>query len=444
MFPKQSSKTAGEVEVFVKGIKPDPKVSYIHLISTGALEWYGPNKRGDSFNENSRIYNPPVPDTNDCREIHLEGGLETFHNPTFMSNGAVYREHQSIVADPSNKPLGRVVFAMYYKPMHRGELIICLENDKWHDDIERLSKGLPLFFSMGCLCSNDVCSICGRRTSPNDNAGRCDHLKYQLKNFLENGTQVHAITDHPVFYDISRVSCPADKIAFSLAKVASENTPVRPPAVIPVQFMDRLQGRRADRISLLCKMAAEETVIDSTNQSLPYGMPDDEEKKLLCELSPRAPEVLYVLNRKKAVLPFPQFLCLVCGDGMVDDGIVDTVMSLLPSVHRNIVKDRDVADFIDDGTWEGDCNVSPSIVSKTEPLVSRYSLEEGPVQVRVVHAVMRKEGKTASDKRVVSPAAGAAAAGLAKDYARYQLSFITANPDPRCIRLTLAGNRSSM
>ena len=55
-----------------------------------------------------------------------------------------------------------------------------------------------------------------------------------------------------------RVSCPADKIAFSLAKVASDDSVVIPPAVIPVRFVDRLQGRKADRISLLCKLAAEE------------------------------------------------------------------------------------------------------------------------------------------------------------------------------------------
>lgn len=128
---------------------------------------------------------------------------------------------------------------------------------------------------------------------------------------------------------------------------------------------------------------------------------------------------------------------------MLDNGMLDHIMGLLPSVNRNIVKDKDVAAFIDDGTWEGDCNASPSLVNKVEPLIARYSLDEGPVQVRVVRAVMRKEGKTASDKRIVTPAAGAAATGLAKEYARYQLSFITANPDPRSIRLTLASNRGN-
>lgn len=441
--PIGSTKTAGEVDLFVKSIQPDPKCSYVHLISTGALEWYGPNKRGDSFNESARVYFPPSPDTDECREVHLGGGLEEFHNPTFMSNGAVYRDHKSIIADPSNKPQGNVVFAIYNKPMHRGELVIRLDNDKWADDIERLSKGLPLFFSMGCLCAGDVCSVCGRRTSPNDLINRCDHLKHHIKSFMEDGTQVHAITDRPLFYDISRVSCPADKIAFSLAKVASDDSVVIPPAVIPVRFVDRLQGRKADRISLLCKLAAEEVVIDSTGETLPITQPDEEEKRLLCSLSNQAPEVLYILHRRRAVLPFPQFMCLVGGPDMLDNGMLDHIMGLLPSVNRNIVKDKDVAAFIDDGTWEGDCNASPSLVNKVEPLIARYSLDEGPVQVRVVRAVMRKEGKTASDKRIVTPAAGAAATGLAKEYARYQLSFITANPDPRSIRLTLASNRGN-
>ena len=52
-IPKTASDTSSEIEVFVKSLKPDPNNSYVHLISLGSMEWYGPNKRGDGFNESS-------------------------------------------------------------------------------------------------------------------------------------------------------------------------------------------------------------------------------------------------------------------------------------------------------------------------------------------------------------------------------------------------------
>lgn len=444
-FVRPVAKTASELEVFVKDIQPDPVHSYVHLISTGAMEWYGPNKRADSFNEAATIYHPPYPDNDACREVQLEGGLSEFHNPTFMANGKVYREHASIIADRKNKPQGEVVFAIYNQPMHRGELIIKLENEKWRDDIERLTNNLPLFFSMGCLCANDVCSVCGRRTSPNNTKARCEHLLKHPKEFAENGTQVHAITDHPLFYDISRVASPADKIAFSLAKVASDDTLVLPtPSVIPVRFADRTTGRRADRVSLLCKLAAEEVIIDNTHESIPCESPDDEEAKLLDELAPQATQVIYILNSRRAMLPVPQFMRLAGGMGGWDDGMTTLVMSRMPDVHRCIIKDPGLSEFIDDGTWEGACSPAQSLVSKVEPLIARYSLDEEPVQRRVIRAVIRKESKVASDsRRIFTPGAGAAATGLAREYARYQLSFITANPDPRSLHLTAASNRGT-
>jgi len=433
-----AAKTASEVELFVKGIKPDPKHSYIHLISLGALEWYGPNKRGDSFNESGGVYRPPAPDTPACAEVILEGGLEAFHNPTFMSNGGVYREHRSVIANPANRPLGKVVLAVYNKPMHRGELVVKLDNEEWRDDIETIARGKPVFFSMGCLCATDVCSVCGRRVSPNNIAGRCVHLRRHLKSFMEDGTQVHAITDRPVFYDISRVASPADKIAFSLAKVASDGT--RAPGTAPFAAVAPADARRADRLGLLCKLASEEKEMEKNGESLPAVEMDEEEKRLLASFGDDAPLVIRVLHDQGALLPLPQFLCLAGGSADIDDDLVEEAADLLPGIHRDIVGGVDVSDFIEDGTWEGAAGAPRDLVIKLGPLAARHGLGGGPVRARVIRAVAQGRGFEPR-RRAVTPGAAEAAKALAREYARYQLSFITANPEPRVIRLAIAANR---
>ena len=450
-FTAPVMKTASAVETFVKTIRPDKDHSYVHLISVGAQEYYGPNKRGDSFNEDGKVYRPPAPFAKEAAEVVLEGGLKKFHDPTFTANGKVYREHQSIIADPKNKPLGDVVFAIYNEPMHRGELIIKLDNKSWAPDIKRLENGKPIYFSMGCLTATDVCSVCGKRTSPMDLENRCGHLKDDLLSFMENGTQVHAITDHPIFYDISRVAVPADKIAFSLSKVASEgilsigsNLPEDPLAILPVRMVDRMRGRRVDRFNLISKAAAEERIVINGGMTLPVSTSDEEEGKLLDDLSKDAPKVIFIMNKNRALLPPPQFTRLVGGCGSSLDSAMPLVGNQLSGIFSSLMGSSDLASFIDDGTYEGEESFDRGLLSKVAPLISRYSLDEEPVQRRVIHIVIAPNVKTASEQRIFTPDAGALASKLAREYARYQLSFMTENPDRRSVALALANNHGNV
>lgn len=446
-FTAPVAKTAGDVDSFIRDIKPDKDHSYVHLISIGAQEFYGPNKRGDSFNEATRVYRPPAPWSKEATEITLEGGLKEFHNPTFMANGKVYLEHRSVISDPRNKPRGDVVFATYNEPMHRGELIIRLPRELWESDIKRLEDGKPMYFSMGCLTASDVCSVCGKRTSPNDLENRCDHLRNNILSYMANGTQVHAITDHPIFYDISRVAVPADKIAFSLGKVASDNTVPsfrEHMPTLPASLVDRIRGRRADRVSLVVKAAAEERYVSSSGMDLPVTTSSDEEGKLLDSLSKDAPKVIFILNKRKAVLPPPQFIRLVggCGDSL--DSAMPLIGSNLENIFNEIMGGGDLASFIDDGTYEGEETTDQELMRKVAPLISRYSLEEEPVTRRIVQIVVAPSPKFASERKLFTPGAGEMAAKLAREYARYQLSFMTENPDNRSIHLTLAHNHGNV
>lgn len=438
-----ASKCASEIKDFVKGIKPDKDHSYVHLISTGAVEWYGPNKRGDSFNEKGGVYKPSEPYSKEAKEVELDGGLEKYHDATFKANGKVYREHHSIVEDSKNKPLGEVVFAAYNKPMHRGELVVKLSNDEWKDDLERISKGKPCYYSMGCLTKDDVCSICGKRTSPNDDKNRCDHLKNHLLEYTDKGFQVHALTDHPIFYDISRVARPADKIAYSLGKVASDIDKAAP---VSAFLLDRATGRRVDRLALLCKIAEEEKTM-TEGEKLPVEDVDDEDKEVIRKIPDKDKgKVLVIMRRHNAILPPPVFLELLAGGDAVAKKSLPLLGDHLDGIFSRMLKDDSLNGFLDDGTYDDEDDVDDrSLEEMIGPLLGKYSLDDEPYRRRVIRITIVPGRKVAGDYgMIITPGADSAAEKLAREYARYQLSFLTTHPDRRTIRQVLAGNHSNV
>ena len=438
-----ATKCASEIRDFVKGIKPDKNHSYVHLISTGAVEYYGPNKRGDSFNETGGKYNPPEPYSKEASEVVLDGGLKKYHDSTFRANGKVYREHHSIVEDKKNKPLGEVVFAAYNDPMHRGELVVRLANDEWHDDLERIAKGKPCYYSMGCLTKDDVCSICGKRTSPNDSKNRCEHLKGHLLEYHSSGRQVHAITDHPIFYDISRVARPADKIAYSLGKVASDMDVQAP---LSAFMLDRASGRRIDRLNLMQKIAEEEKTM-TEGEKLPVEDSDEEDREVLKKIKPEdGGKVLVIMRRHNALLPPPVFVELLAGGDATCHRAMPLIGDHLDGIFTRMLKDDSLNGFLDDGTYDDEDDVDDkSLEDLVAPLIRRYSLDDEPYRRRIIRITMVPGKKVAGDYgMIITPGADLMAGKLAKEYARYQLSFLSAHPDRRTIRQVLSGNHSNV
>lgn len=444
-IPGLTSKNASDVDIFVKGISPDKDHSYIHLISLGSMEWYGPNKRGDGFNESGYEFRPPKPCDKNHITINLEGGLKEFHNPGFMSNGKVYREHHSILS--GGEPQGEVVFATYNEPMHRGELIIKLENDKWSDDIAKIEKGEPTYYSMGALCKTDTCAICGKTVSPNS-PDRCSHLKDHILEIDADGNQSVAITDHPIFYDISRVARPADKIAFSLAKVASEAngaSDIVSLPTMPTTLLDTLNNRmRVDRLNLITKVASEERVI-TINSQLPVKLHDAEDEEVIKKIKTEdVPKVIFILKKHRAVLPPPTFMRLVGGEESSINEAMPLIGECLSGIFNKILKAPFLKDFLEDGTYEGEECFDRDLFNTVLPLINKYSLQDEPVKRRVIRVILSPSAKVASDKLVITPSVYSLAQKLATEYARYQLSFLTENSDTAAMRLTLANNHANV
>jgi hypothetical protein len=238
-----------------------PGHTYIHLISVAAGEHYGPNSRADFYNGDAYRHELSCPEKGKPNFIILKPGLSATHNKTFMEHGGVYTEHVSSL--DGAEPQGYIVKAALNPEMKRGELIIGVETNKWADDIHKLESGTPLKFSIGASAPYDICSVCGHITTTED--GHCDHYKTMPGEFLADGSQVYVISDNCLFHDISRVKNPAEKIAFSIRKVASGRgnrfvTPVGPAKASVVRALCKTANAKA-RFDMLCKLAAIEKEI---------------------------------------------------------------------------------------------------------------------------------------------------------------------------------------
>lgn len=186
-----------EIANFIENFKPDPKFMYLHVIAMGAGEYYGCNKNGDYFPEDS---------------------LKARHK-TFEQQAKVFKEHNNKPTSPS---YGFVPVAWYNSKMHRVELVLAIDKEKGADIVRDVEAGKQLEVSMGCRIPHDVCSICGNKAAKTHEY--CDHIKFENKKVYADGRQVFMYNYLPTFYDISIVGRRADRIAYAMGKVASESS----------------------------------------------------------------------------------------------------------------------------------------------------------------------------------------------------------------------------
>lgn len=190
---------------------------YVLLNALGAGEFYGSNKNGDYFNEWSLLGDRIPPDVQEfLREkglpIPTEWGYKTFERYAYP-----YKHHDN--DDPMKSCGERVCCADYNHKMHRVELIVFIKGAKAPEVVRKIDNGEPVAFSMGARLPFDVCSIC--KKPARRKADYCDHLKNMLNYIYPDGRKVYAYNYFPRFFDISIVTVPADRSAYSLKKVAS-------------------------------------------------------------------------------------------------------------------------------------------------------------------------------------------------------------------------------
>jgi len=210
------TKSASEALDYIKHVVPEPGKTHLLLLAMGAEETYGPNRNGDGFSEY------PVParskeaaSNNNDRWWIAPGQELTKTYRTFETNPAhAFKHHQN--RDPG-KASGYVKRAFWNPRMHRVELLTMIDNEKDAEWVERVEAGEFPSVSMGCRIKYDVCSRCGNKAP-----SRADYCKHAMamNHINPDGTKNFVYNPDADFFDISRVFRPADRIGYTLKKVA--------------------------------------------------------------------------------------------------------------------------------------------------------------------------------------------------------------------------------
>ncbi len=193
---QQFVKHAGEgvFHEFLKDVKPTPNKTVIHVLAVGDEEKYGANRNADAFSGKDN---------------------KTAHK-SFKDIGHVFRNHQS---DDPAKGVGEVLATAHNPRMHRIELMLALDNKKCAREVEAVNSGREVPVSMGSMQKFDVCSLCGHEAPTAKD--HCAHVTDMLGLVAENGRKIYMQNPNPKYFDISLVFKPADRIAYTLRKVAS-------------------------------------------------------------------------------------------------------------------------------------------------------------------------------------------------------------------------------
>jgi hypothetical protein len=190
------TKTASQSDLAkaISEVKPIAGKTIIHVIALGDEERYGANRNGDAFSRKDNV---------------------TAHK-TFKDIGTVFKHHKH--NDPSLS-VGDVLATSHNDLMDRIELLLALDNKKCEKEVNALNSGKDVPLSMGSSQEYDICSVCGHKAP--EAKDHCEHVKNNLGEVLKDGSVVYMKNPNPKYFDISLVWKPADRIAYTLKKVAS-------------------------------------------------------------------------------------------------------------------------------------------------------------------------------------------------------------------------------
>lgn len=182
------------------------------VLAMSASEYYGPNRNGDAFAEK------PVKINGEWAVAPGETLPE--HHKTFEQHAHAYRHH--INKDPK-KSFGDVMKSFYNWKMHRVELLLSLDNAKAMDIVGRIDGGEYPAVSMGCRIKYDVCNRCGNRAPTRRQY--CEHVngtnpEFGMNRLSPDGFRDFVWNPAPHLFDISFVFKPADRIGYTMKKVA--------------------------------------------------------------------------------------------------------------------------------------------------------------------------------------------------------------------------------
>jgi hypothetical protein len=437
------TKRAAVLTDVVKSIRPEPGYQYIHLITMGAQEGYSCNRNGDGFNEKRAAFEIPYPvDGNHIYQ--MKGGLMERHS-TFSKHAHVFEHHKN--KDPK-KAIGSVYGDAYNQEMKRGELIAKVPEDaNWMPHLEKLANGEDIPWSMACKVPYDVCTICKNKAK--SRAEYCKHAADHLTEITKEGHQVFVINDEPDFFDISRVFRPADRIAWSLRKVASAGAlSIKSGAqlaeeaglILPERLWDADSLYASAKLASAKKFAEIEKLVDGSARSVDNAQ---RLKGLVCgcpteNLPHEAMDVLQDaklgqalkgLADAKICLSLEDFIKLVMGSDVPDSatGDIPAAMGVLPGMFSRLLRDGGIENCATDSAYDSsrETAIPRCIREALAPLVDDHSMSASPATRRIQITIIRAQPKSLRTPSKIASVTKSAEQ-LAREYAKYQLSYVVA------------------
>jgi len=274
----------------------------IHMIAVGSTEFFGANRNGDGFREET------------CRNSH----------PTFVKHARFYRNHKS---SDKAKSYGVVKLSHYNEKMHRIELVVSLNKTAEaarrnggliaDSELKKLAEGKDIPVSMGCGLAFDRCSHCSNEAKTR--ADYCDEsmckaggLKHNMGKLCADGTVLHADNPNPTFNDISHVPRQADRTAYvlgALQKAASDSKRI----ISGAELAELIYVDESQPLSKLARDLADadamspsiELCFALSSRPLPKPLPIDGMRKLS--------QVVAALADNGIVLPADAFVHVLSG-----------------------------------------------------------------------------------------------------------------------------------
>lgn len=402
----------------------------IHLIAIGATEFYGPNRNGDGFTEST------------CRDYHQE----------FKKNARWYRNHSN--KNPSAS-YGLVKESYYNEKMHRIELFCVLNGTKEaakrngglvaDQELEKLAREEDIPVSMACLVPYDICSECGHQArnkkeycTGKSEGGFCtrDGAKTALCKVYSDGRIHHVDNPRPKFFDISKVVRPADRIAYTMGKLAScasvksgaeiaEELKITAPAMLSIdEFMPY---KVAEQIKLAYELAAvEDSIENNFNNRLNLAFTKEASDRHRFNDAPSGlgVQLWSALAQSKVMLPLEGFLQLTTGDIEKSASIAPVVQAALPGVYGRMINDGTLTSSVENNLFTvNDILPNNKLRNWATKYSKDYSLDPNIVDKRIVKAAIynpkvRKPAmiKMASNQEAIEQ--------LARSYALYKLAAL--------------------
>jgi hypothetical protein len=437
---RASAQLVSEIDRLRPRLQPDEHL--IHLLAIGATEDYGANRNGDGFTRAT------------CER----------HHPSFVKFARFYRSHKN--KDPS-KSYGTIKASEYNERMKRIELLVALNGSKEaaernggliaDEEMNKLQAGKEIPVSMACKIAFDVCSYCGNKApSPHDYCwgtdagGRCkagglrDNMGALVE--IDGGVhQLHADNPNPLFFDISNVFRPADRIAYvsGMLKAASANSVVSGAELarslgvtMPSTLM--IDNNQPANVQKMLKAAY---ALEAIEQTLDSAQPRQAE---LLASSPamRPSEIkspplfreklamaLRALADAKIMLPLEHFVSLVADYSMEKAAEVGAVVRQeLPGIYGRLLTDATLPQRLANSPYTPDSRQPPPLFTQwASKLAWDCSLAEPCIRRRAQLAILRgvELPKLETAREKTSAERSPTVARMAEEYALYQLGFLS-------------------